>query len=122
MDDNYGGMTGGQTHHKFHLLIVLIPEGGGWVAQALQHDFAGQGGTPQEALSALAHTIGSHIFVSERRGIADPLALVPAAPDSYWALFERAAKRSTQATELEAPGLPPSFVIQAIADRELVAR
>jgi len=70
----------------------------------------------------LAHTIGSHIFVGQRRGIAEPLASVPAAPDAYWSLFERAAKRSTKAVELDAPGMPPAFVIHAVADQELIAR
>ena len=81
------------TTHRLHLHIVFVPEHGGWVAQALQHDFAAQGSTPDEALNALAHTIGSHFFVAQRRGIADPLARVPAAPDTYWALFERAANQ-----------------------------
>jgi hypothetical protein len=108
--------------HRLHLHIVFVPEHGGWVAQALQHDFAGQGHTREEALSALAHTIGSHFFAAQRRGISDPLARVLAAPDTYWSLFERAAKRGTQAADLDAPGLPPAFVIQAVADQELVAQ
>ena len=111
------GSTQG-TAHRIHLNIVFIPEGGGWVAQALQHDFAGQGHTREEALRALAHTWASHLFIAQRRGVSDPLANVPAAPDEYWALFERAAKRSTEAAELDAPGMPPAFVIQAIADSD----
>jgi hypothetical protein len=114
-------MASERTTHRLHLHIVFVREHGGWVAQALQHDFAGQGDTPDEALRALAHTIGSHFFVAERRGIADPLAHVPEAPDTYWALFERAAKRAMKAGEIQAPGLPQAFVIQAIADQELVA-
>ena len=114
-------MTTGQkkTTHRIHLNIVFIPEGGGWVAQALQHDFAAQGHTRDEALRALAHTIGSHLFVAEGKGMSDPLASVPPAPDEYWEMFERAAKRSTEASELDAPGLPPAFVIQAIADQDM---
>lgn len=119
---NSGPYMATTTTHRIHLNIVFVPEHGAWVAQALQHDFAGQGNTKEEALSALAHTIGSHIFVAQRYGISDPLAKVPAAPDTYWALFERAAKRHTEATELDAPGLPPAFVIKAVADQELVAQ
>ena len=81
--------------HRLDLHIVLIPEGGGWVAQALQRDFAGQGHSRQAALSALAHTIGSHVYASKGRGIDDPLALVPAAPEMYWDLFEQAEKPET---------------------------
>ena len=109
-------MVARTTKHRIHLHVIFIPEGGGWVAQAIQHDFAAQGHTREEALRALAHTIGSHLFVAGRQGIADPLAAVPAAPDEYWEMFELAAKRSTEAAELDAPGLPPAFVIQAIAD------
>jgi hypothetical protein len=115
-------MLAQRSAHRLHLQVVLLPEHGQWVAQALDHDFAAQGATQEEALSALVHTIGSHIYVAKRRGIADPLANVPAAPDTYWSLFERAAKiAGMKGEELDGVGLP-AFIIQAAADQELIAQ
>ncbi len=106
------------TEHRIHLHVVFMRESDGWVAQALQHDFAGQGATRPEALRALAHTIASHIFVASRHGLSDALASVPAAPTQFWEMFEVAARHRTEAADLHAPGLPPAFVIQAVADSE----
>jgi hypothetical protein len=104
--------------HRIHLHIVFMKEDGGWVAQALQHDFAAQGNTQETALRALAHTIASHFMMADKIGLSDPLADVQPAPNQYWELFETAAKREMRAAELDAPGLPPAFAIQAFADSD----
>lgn len=114
-------MAAQPTEHPIHLHILLVREHDGWVAQALQHDFAGQGATQSEALSALAHTIASHFFVAGRKGINDPLARVPAAPDVYWTRFERAARRATAVVDLEAPGLPDGLFGIKSVEPELLA-
>jgi hypothetical protein len=113
-----------RTDHRIHLSVLFMPSTDeiGWVVQALQHDFAAQGRTQELALKALAQTIAGQVVLAQRRGIDDPLSRVPPAPPEYWDAFERAALRSgsAQPAELDAPGLPPSFVIQAIADRECI--
>lgn len=105
--------------HRIHLHVVLIQEADGWVAQALQYDFAGQGDSADAAFKALAVTIASHLVLAERYGIPDPLANVDSAPTQYWELFESAArKRKLETAAFEAPGMPPAFVIQAFADSD----
>lgn len=105
-----------RTEHRIHLKIVFIREDGGWVAQALEHDFAAQGETREEALRALAQTIAGHFLLAGRVGIENPLDDVQAAPALYWQLFERAAQKEVKAQDLDAPGLPPAFAIQAFSD------
>ena len=58
------------------------------------------------------------MYVARQSGVSDPLASVPPAPDEYWQRFERAALRATEAAEMDAPGLPPAFVIKAIASSD----
>ena len=77
---------------KRHVLRVLIRRGEdeSWQAQALECDVKAIGATRSAALDALVKVIEVHVAHDARQG-REPLSSFAAAPDHYWAEYNRAA-------------------------------
>ena len=77
---------------KRHVLRVLIRRGEdqSWQAQALECDVKAIGATKSAALDALVKVIEVHVAHDARQG-REPLSSFAAAPDHYWAEYNRAA-------------------------------
>ena len=80
------------TTGKRHVLRVLIRRGEdeSWQAQALECDVKAIGATRSAALDALVKVIEVHVAHDTRQG-REPLSAFAAAPDRYWAEYNRAA-------------------------------
>jgi hypothetical protein len=79
------------TTGKPHVLRVLIRRGEdeSWQAQALECDVKAIGATRSAALDALVKVIEVHVAHDAKQG-REPLSSFAAAPDHYWAEYNRA--------------------------------
>lgn len=96
---------------KFRFQIVLLPEGGEWVAQCLNVDVAAQGATIHEAREALAKALSEHIVLALHLG-EQPFHGLPPAPQGYWERF-RVGERLADPDPIF---VPPAFMINAMAE------
>ena len=76
------------------LRIVVYPESPKeWTARSLEHDIAAAGRTAEAAIDSLVRIAEAHIAFDTRHG-RRPLSGFAAAPQIYWAAFERAGNQS----------------------------
>ena len=68
--------------------ILLFQEGGGWIAQCLDHDIVTQGDNIKQAQERMILTIICQITLALKVG-KTPLSDVEKAPEKYWKLFEQ---------------------------------
>ena len=94
--------------------VVLLQEGDYWVTQGLEYDIAAQGKTISEAKKAFERTITGQIFMDIREN-RKPLQGIEKAPQEYWDKFERAEPLKETKPFSMPKGIPPSFVINAVA-------
>lgn len=109
-----------ETAHMY-LTVLFVREGDFYVAQALEHDIAAQGSSIQKAKEAFEHAFVGRILL-DRRMKREPLSTLGRAPQRFWAIFTDLVKQHTALTTEPVdvsdsiPGMPPAFMVQAIAD------
>lgn len=69
--------------------VVLFQRDKWWIAQCLQYDIGAQAMTAQDVLYELQRALVGHIVISQKENVT-PLETLPAAPKSYWKLWEGA--------------------------------
>jgi hypothetical protein len=83
-------VEGGVRAYDVDVSVLLIQEDDGWwSAQCLEYDLAAQANNLTDLLYELEKTLISHIAANEAAGI-DPFADIPAAPQTYWEMFNKA--------------------------------
>ena len=68
---------------NFDILLIQDLNTRGFTALLLQHDIAGQGDTPQEAIDVLVSTIAAEIAYHQQCG-KRPLEMIARTPQRYW--------------------------------------
>lgn len=97
---------------SIELSIVVFPEGGWWIAQSLEYDFAAQAKTLDDLRYELHRTIIGH-FLACAESCVDPLASVPKTPERYWEMWNDSKWRAETNSVPIRSGIPhPAFVRQ----------
>ena len=76
------------SEHK-KIKVVLFRDGEWWVAQCLEYDLATQARDYNEVFGKLERLIAGRLAVAAQLN-AEPFALLPKAPESYWRMYEKA--------------------------------
>lgn len=98
-------------HPKDSLHVVVFAEDDRYVAQCLQIDIFGEGGSPDDALKAFGHAMIRHVLAARTLGVA-PFENTPPADETYHRMWDQgcAAGRETQ------PFRIPNFTIRRRTD------
>jgi hypothetical protein len=103
------------TQVTFVVSVLLLREEDGWVAQCLEYDVAAQGKTITQVKTAFERTFVGQILVDVKAG-RQPLEGVGQAPGFYWEKFEHAERLADRKPFYLPEGIPPAFMIAAVAD------
>jgi len=76
---------------NYELSVLLICEGGRWVAQCLEYDFTAQGKSMNKAMDSFAKSFAGQVFMDVQHG-KEPLEDFTKAPVEYWDIFHKASK------------------------------
>lgn len=97
---------------SIELSIVVFPEGGWWIAQGLEYDFAAQAKTLDDLRYELQRTVVGHFVACAEAGV-DPLSSVPKAPERFWKMWTESKWRAEPDTVPIRSGVPhPAFIRQ----------
>src|SRR5262245_3769969 len=97
------------------LSVLFFKEPSGiWVAQALEHDIAAQGGDLDEAKIAFERTVTGYLRL-DAKAKREPLSSLKPAPQPYWAVWERVKRKELQAPDAaDSSSVPPAYIITAV--------
>ena len=102
-----------QTRH-IPISVLLVKEGEGWVAQCLEYDIVGQGGSIREAQDSFIRVVQGQLYIDSQRG-REPFQGIEPAPPFYWAYFREGARMHDPLT-VPPPAVSSSHVFYPRAD------
>lgn len=99
--------------------VLVIRQGSSqWLAQGLDYNLVAQGPGDKHAINAFVRVLRAHLRRDAALG-REPLQGVPRAPDHFFSLWDdkRAVLRPLDTSADEAAGIPPAYVVEAVAER-----